>query len=396
MAADLDEPLGTPKKRFTGWKRIPFGVIGLSILGLLGGLVTVWLTFVHDPLGGEPSAVVRVDRGRTGIGPSDIAVKDLPAKPEKKPEAGKASGDDGDPDKGGDKPADQGKLALDPDDVAKRAPEVVEGQPLTTSPVARVSEKGKYGTLPKVAGDGARPLEVYARPASRRPSSQAKVVVIVGGLGLSQTTTQEAIRLLPGAVTLGFAPYGGSIDRWVARARQEGHELLLQVPMEPFDYPDNDPGPHTLLTAGPAETNADKAQWLMSRVTNYVGVMNYMGGKYTSTETALEPFMKEIGQRGLMYLDDGASSRSLAAQIARRTRTPFARADIVIDQMPTDDGIDTRLQQLEQLARTNGAAIGVASALPITIRKLSDWAKALDSRGLVLVPVSSLARGGQG
>ena len=33
----------------------------------------------------------------------------------------------------------------------------------------------------------------------------------------------------------------------VARAREAGHEVLLEVPMEPFDYPDNDPGPQTLL-----------------------------------------------------------------------------------------------------------------------------------------------------
>lgn len=40
------------------------------------------------------------------------------------------------------------------------------------------------------------------------------------------------------------------------RAREAGHEILLQLPMEPFDYPDSDPGPQTLLaSAAPARTS---------------------------------------------------------------------------------------------------------------------------------------------
>ena len=57
----------------------------------------------------------------------------------------------------------------------------------------------------------------------------------------------------------------------VARARGEGHEVLLQVPMEPFDYPDNDPGPQTLLTSLDAGQNIDRLHWLMSRFQGYVG-----------------------------------------------------------------------------------------------------------------------------
>ncbi len=51
-------------------------------------------------------------------------------------------------------------------------------------------------------------------------------------------------------------PYGADVERLVARARGEGHEILLQVPMEPFGYPDNDPGPQTLLTSLTPEQNS--------------------------------------------------------------------------------------------------------------------------------------------
>ena len=57
---------------------------------------------------------------------------------------------------------------------------------------------------------------------------------------------------LPPAVTLAFAPYGAEPGKLVERARSLGHEVLLQIPLEPFDYPDNDPGPQTLQTQAKA------------------------------------------------------------------------------------------------------------------------------------------------
>ena len=105
--------------------------------------------------------------------------------------------------------------------------------------------------------------------------------------------------------------------------------MLLQAPMEPFDYPDNDPGPQTLLTSLSADQNIDRLHWLMSRFQGYVGIVNYMGARFTATEQALAPVLKEAAQRGLIYVDDGSSPRSLAGQIAGANNLPFAKAEVV-------------------------------------------------------------------
>src|SRR5262249_20185782 len=114
----------------------------------------------------------------------------------------------------------------------------------------RMIETSRHGAIPKIAPDGARPADVYARPLQPSFDNVAgpRSAIAVGGLGIGAASTCEALAKLPGPVTLAFAPYGTDLPRWVTRARGEGHEVLLQVPMEPFDYPDNDPGPQTLLT----------------------------------------------------------------------------------------------------------------------------------------------------
>ena len=196
---------------------------------------------------------------------------------------------------------------------------------------------------------------------------------------------------LPAAVSFALAPYGADLEKLAERARGEGHEVLLQVPMEPFDYPDNDPGPQTLMAALTGDQNVDRLQWLMSRFQGYVGLVSYMGGRFTASEQALSPVLRETGKRGLIYVDDGSSSRSVAGQIAGGQGLPFAKADIVLDAVPTPVEIDRALARLEMTARDGGNAVGYATAQPATIARIAEWAQKVEGRGLVLVPITMVA-----
>src|SRR5262249_27353472 len=140
-----------------------------------------------------------------------------------------------------------------------------------------------------------------------------------------------------------------------------GHEVLLQVPMEPFDYPNNDPGSQTLLTSLEPGQNIGRLQWAMSRFQGYVGIVNAMGARFTASETAMTLVLREAAQRGLLYVDDGASQRSVAAQIAPLGNIPFARADVTIDAVPTPSDVERALNRLETIARERGLAVGMAS-----------------------------------
>jgi polysaccharide deacetylase 2 family uncharacterized protein YibQ len=129
----------------------------------------------------------------------------------------------------------------------------------------------------------------------------------------------------------------------------------------------------------------------MSRFQGYVGVANYMGARFTASEAAIGPLLRETAKRGLVYFDDGTSGRSVASQIAGANSAPFAKADIVLDADPTPAAIDAALTRLEAMARERGTAIGTATALPASIDRISHWTKAATSRGITLVPVSMVA-----
>ncbi|MDP6830993.1 MAG: divergent polysaccharide deacetylase family protein [Alphaproteobacteria bacterium] len=262
------------------------------------------------------------------------------------------------------------------------------GGGLHPAPDPALIKSTKNGPLPVVAPDGRTPLQVYARPykATGRP----RIAVVVGSLGLSRATTMTAIQQLPGGVTLAFAPYGRNLQDYVNQARAAGHEVLLQVPMEPMDYPTNDPGPHTLLTSLTIHRNLQRLDWLLGRFSGYVGVVNFMGGRFTSTESHLRPILEAMRDRGLMFLDARASSSSVASDVAGKIGLNIAANDRVVDAIASRAAIDARLLELERLAAASGGAIGIGFPYPVTIERLAQWTRAMADRGFDLVPVSAV------
>lgn len=250
-------------------------------------------------------------------------------------------------------------------------------------------EQGASGPLPVRAADGRRPFDVYARPWSG--ARGARVAIVIGGLAVSQTGTQAAIARLPGEVTLAFAPQGNSIGRWMQEARRTGHEVVMQVPLEPFDYPNVNPGRNTLTVDAGAEENLKNLRWALSRTTNYTGVMNYMGARFSADQAAMAPVMAELARRGLGYLDDGSSARSLAPQLAAQDRVPLAVGDAIIDDVQDRGAILKKLDQLESTARAKGFALGTGAAFEVTVATVAAWVAEAKRRGIEIVPFSAVA-----
>lgn len=267
--------------------------------------------------------------------------------------------------------------------------------PLPPVPVAELVEESQYGPLPKIASDGRRPIDVYARPskyAARTPGDPARVAILVSGLGLPDSPSGDVLKGLPPSVSVAYGAYGRSLQDWVNKARAEGHEVLLQVPLEPNDYPKVDPGPHTLLTTLPSEENLKRLQWLMSRYTGYVGITNQMGSKFEATQEAMTPVLEEVKARGLLYIDDGSVQGSTAGQIANTIGLDYSVASVQIDANASAADIAKQLAKLEAAAKEKGAAIGVVKAKPAALKQVAEWAGKLQSKGLVLVPVSAAVR----
>lgn len=414
---DLNAPLGQnkPKSRLPKLP-VPAPQLLAAVLALGGIVVAGWAMVATDPLGGEPMAVVSTklepaaDSGAAHAGREQPRVDAAGGAVARIPDAAK--------------PPEGGRTVTIIDGSSGKRQEVVipgtsapdsadkamakaidgkgsDGKPAAAAPArpeiksnvdpATLGEKGRYGVIPKIGANGAKPLTVFAQARNLPPAlkDRPRIAIVLAGMGISASGTADAFTL-PASATFALAPYAVDVARLAERARDEGHELLLQVPMEPFDYPDNDPGPQTLLTSLSSEQNLDRLHWLMSRMQGYVGIVSFMGARFLTAEAALSPVLSESAKRGLIFVDGGASQRSVAGQVANARNMAFAKADIVIDAVPTPVEIERALARLEIVAREGGTAVGIANAQPGTINRIAEWMAKVESRGFVLVPISMI------
>ncbi len=392
VAEDLSFPLGTGIRRRSLLPIPPFLLIAGS-LGFLAAIALGWLLFVKDPRASEPFAVVSIEKNAAkqrfepAAPPTALSARD----PVENKVAATPSGAQTVTIIDGKSGARQEFVVRNVDHaggaVTAKLQDGFEGNAVDS----RLVEVSRHGAIPRMGNDGTRPLDLYASAgAVAADRKMPRIAIVVGGLGIGGGTTAEAIGKLPESITLAFAPYGGELSRWAARARGSGHEIMLQLPMEPFDYPDNDPGPQTLLSNLSPEQNIDRLHWMLSRMQGYVGVTNYMGARFTSNETMLGAVLRDVGKRGLLYLDDGSSPRSVATKSADAAKAPFVKADLVVDAAPNWADIDAALARLETIAAERGVAIGTASAVPLSIERIARWAKAAKERGIRIVPLSAI------
>jgi polysaccharide deacetylase 2 family uncharacterized protein YibQ len=250
-------------------------------------------------------------------------------------------------------------------------------------------EPGPFGPLPRIGPSGRRPFFAYANPIGL-DDSRPKIAVVVLGLGLQRAATDAALEL-PASVGLQFSAYAPDLHRDVARARQHGHEVLLSLPMEPEDYPANDPGPHTLTVDARPQVNLERLHWILARTNSYIGLAGD-GGRFAASRSA-DPIVADLVTRGLALIEIGTSGLT---EEAGQAGLLYARAAEPIDADLSPLSIDYALAGLEAEALETGSALGVISARPMPMARLAEWARSLEGKGLVLAPVSALLVEGAG
>ena len=393
-ANELRQPLRKRGAFEKLWAKRPSALLAASLAtALFLTLAALWLIRTPYPYAGEPVVMVKIP-------PLEV----MTAATDKAPEI---------------TPKDETEAEAEPveraDEGERQKLEIIESTPQETveteaaiivsprrslkpAPLAEVSEAGPYGALPRIGSGNKKPQNVYARPVSAGiiHSDMPKVAILLGGMGLNAELTKKAISKLPGEVSFAFAPYGEDLQAQVNRARAQGHEIMLQLPLEPFGYPASNPGPKTLMTTSDANANLDALAWHMGRFAGYTGITNYMGAKFLTDVAALRPVLAEMKKRGLIFLDDGTANRSMSAQIGKIIGLPVKAGARVIDADPAEQNIEQALADLEAEAKASGLAIGTGTGLDVTIDAVDEWSRSLAEKGILLVPVSAAYRGRTG
>ena len=223
------------------------------------------------------------------------------------------------------------------------------------------------------------------------PPGAPRVAVIVDDLG-SRRDVLDVLREIRRPLTVAVMParpLSATIARDAARA---GMEVLLDLPMEPYRYPELDPGPGALLMSMPPAEIRTAVGAHLETMAPAVGVMNRMGSRLTEDRARMRALLEVLAARRLFLVDAYTSSQSVAFDEARDAGVRAARRQILVDHARGEDGDRARWDEVAGWAERRGQVIVVAHGHPLTVRLLKEYVPRWEARGLRLVPVSQLAR----
>lgn len=258
---------------------------------------------------------------------------------------------------------------------------------LPRAPIAGLTRQSAFGPVPsKAAGNS---LLAYKRPFQRQAGKQS-VSLVIGGLGVNRSLTQDAIQSLPADVTLSFAAHSVGLQEWVNTARADGHEVLIEIPMESANFDPTEPGADRALRVSlPPAENGRRLDWMLSRTQGYAGLINFNGDSFLTRADVAAPFMDRVSQTSLGFLTDGEFEAPALPALASSGRQPFKAGHGLIDPDPIARVISARLSGLGQAAASGSHPVGVGFAYPETLAEVQAWIATLDAQNLQLAPATA-------
>lgn len=266
----------------------------------------------------------------------------------------------------------------------------------SSSPIVEVSQdmldKTAGVTLPRISSAGTKPWQYYVK-TFRRQNELPLIAIVITGLGQGKHATDMALAL-DDRFSLSFSPYGSSVASWAAASRLTGHEMYVDLPVQTASYPNEDPGPYSILLQHSNTENIKNLFWAMSRFQGYAGLVTPPTEIMTTSADTYKPVAEEIARRGVMLLIGHSATEASPDKEDEKNKVKelvSLNADVWLDEELTDMAIQARLATLEQMAQRNGMAIGVMRAYPLSLKQIDHWQKTIGERGVVLTPLSFIA-----
>ena len=269
--------------------------------------------------------------------------------------------------------------------VSARVPDMDKGPSFLERLTRRNRPKEPPVKLPQRNERALQTWQKYAAPIVTVPQGNVTVILVIDDLGIVKRTTKEMIDMdVP--LTLAFLPYASDISSQVNDAYNNGHDVLVHIPMEPKGKAD--PGPHALLSSTEPSVQMDSINYNLTQFENYVGINNHMDSKFTEDEEAVERLLNVVKQKGLLVLDSKTTSNSVLVSLADQNEIPVINRDVFLDNTNEVDYILGQLKELEQKAKKNGNAVGIGHPYPETVIALKRWIPTLKEKDITIVPIS--------
>ncbi|MGA1845171.1 MAG: divergent polysaccharide deacetylase family protein [bacterium] len=237
--------------------------------------------------------------------------------------------------------------------------------------------------------DELKPPRKFPLPQKVAPLRGHRVALIIDDLGYNMDLAEALLAIdVPLTVSiLPNLPYTHAIAR---RAVERGKEVILHLPMEPYDYPNAQVEEGTLLTTMDDSQIRRLIEKSLVGLDGVVGANNHMGSRMVEDEGKMRVILEEMKKRGLFFLDSRTSPRSMVYDLARAMGVKTAKRHVFLDGRHTIAYIRRQLDKVAEVARENGCGIAIGHLHPTTLEALRAHLPRLGERGIQFVKLSEV------
>lgn len=262
-----------------------------------------------------------------------------------------------------------------------------QAKSLREAPIDGFYEDSEFGKLPIAKSRFQTPFEVYKRPYVLN-LNKPFIALGIEDFGLSDAFSQAALDALPSNVSMLLSPYSSAPDGWVQKARKDGHEVWLQLPVERLSFPLDDPGAKGLLTRVSLQYNQERLKWLLGRASGYTGVAAYTDSALNNAGPMFTDIARDIFSRGLGFFELNPSNNSFFKPIALEQDIPHIQSFGSIEIVdPQGEAMKAVLQGVS----TYGGAIATIQPTPRNLESLASWIEEQEEKGIAIIPLSAIA-----
>jgi len=232
------------------------------------------------------------------------------------------------------------------------------------------------------------------RPTARpdpAPDARGRLAILLDDVG-QKFDLVPAAGALPQEVAFAVLPFLPQSAESATALYDAGHEIWLHLPMEPENYPEDDPGPGAVLMSMSPEELRKAVHSALNNIPHVVGVNNHMGSKITADLRTMTWIMQELKVRGMAFIDSRTTIRTVAEDAARGQGVLVNRRHVFLDNERDRTAIRRQLAEAIYRCRLDGEIIAIGHLDPVTLEVLTEDLPGIAARGADLVKPSELVR----
>lgn len=229
------------------------------------------------------------------------------------------------------------------------------------------------------------------RHPRKRAFGPGTVAIIIDDMGSSVREADELMAIkLP--LTFSIIPGLAHVKGVAEAAHVRGYQLMIHIPMEPRGYPQQRMERYGLLLSQSDEEIRKRLDGFLREVPYAKGANNHMGSRFTEDRGKMGTVLGYLKGKGLFFIDSKTTPLSVGNTLAREMGIENAGRNVFLDNVQDVEAIREQLEQLAEMARRKGGAIGICHPHKATIQALTAAMPELRKSGITFVYAADLVR----